>query len=65
MSRIYILVAVNTDQVPGWGHDPEDYVKHIEKHLDQTIKHYDPKVTLLGSGADIQERLTRPTLKGM
>lgn len=62
MSRVYILIAVNTDPVPGWGNQPEDYVKHLEVYLDSTIKHYDPKVTLLGSGADIQDRLNRQTV---
>lgn len=28
--RITILVEVDTDPVPGWGHDPDDYVKHIQ-----------------------------------
>ena len=45
--RIKILVEVDTDQVPGWGYDPEDYVKHIRSHLDRSIPHYNPVVTLL------------------
>jgi hypothetical protein len=44
--RVKIIVEVNTDQVPGWGYDPEDYVRHIQKYLDQTIPHYKPEVKL-------------------
>jgi hypothetical protein len=45
--RIKILVEVDTDPIPGWGHDPNDYVKHIEQALNRTIPHYNPVVTLL------------------
>lgn len=46
-TRIQILVEVNTDPVPGWGNDPQDYVNHIQHHLNQTIPHYTPEVRLL------------------
>lgn len=45
--RIQILVEVNTDLVPGWGYDPQDYVKMLEMLLNQRIPHYNPVVTLL------------------
>ena len=45
--RIKILVEVDTDLVLGWGHEPEDYIKLLERLLDQTIPHYNPVVTLL------------------
>lgn len=45
--RIQILVEVNMDPVPGWGNDPFDYVKLIEKMLSDRIPHYNPVVTLL------------------
>ena len=45
--RIQILVEVDTDPVPGWGNDPNDYVKHLEYLLSQSIPHYNPVVTLL------------------
>lgn len=47
MARIKILVEVNTDPVPGWGNDPNDYVKHLQRLLDQTIPHYNPVVTFM------------------
>lgn len=47
MARIKIEVEVNTDPVPGWGNDPQDYVVHIQAVLDKTIGHYDPVVRLV------------------
>lgn len=44
--RVKITVEVDTDQVPGWGYDPKDYVDHIQRYLDQTIPHYNPTVKL-------------------
>jgi hypothetical protein len=44
--RIKIIVEVDTDGIPGWGYDPQDYVKLIDKHLQQTIPHYNPEVKL-------------------
>ncbi len=45
--RIKIEVEVNLDPVPGWGNRPSDFVMGIQRLLDQTIKHYDPKVTFV------------------
>jgi hypothetical protein len=45
--RIRILVEVNTDLVPGWGYDPNDYVALVERLLNERISHYNPVVTLL------------------
>lgn len=44
--RIRIVVEVNTDAVPGWGSNPEDYVNLIRRYLDERIGHYNPKVYL-------------------
>jgi hypothetical protein len=44
--RAKIQVEVDTDQVPGWGYDPKDYVDLIQKYLNEVIPHYNPKVTL-------------------
>lgn len=49
--RIKIEVEVNLDQVPGWGYDPQDFVKLIEKHLNQAVPHYMPKVRLSDDNA--------------
>lgn len=53
--RIQILVEVNTDPVPGWGNDPQDYVTHIHNILMQTIPHYNPVVTLLPTDALVRK----------
>jgi hypothetical protein len=45
--RIKIEVEVNTDPVPGWGYDPQDYVELIRRQLDNTIPHYNPTVRLV------------------
>lgn len=36
-NRIQILVEVDTDPVPGWGNDPQDYVTHVQNMLNITI----------------------------
>jgi len=54
--RITILVEVDTDPVPGWGNDPEDYVKHVQRLLDQTIPHYNPVAKL----SQAHENFTNP-----
>lgn len=46
-NRIKILVEVDTDPLFGWGYEPEDYVKHLESLLGDTIPHYNPVVTLM------------------
>lgn len=47
--RVVIQVEVNTDPVPGWGHDPEDFVIYIQKYLTDTIPHYKPTAKLVPS----------------
>ena len=46
--RVVIEVRVNTDMVPGWGYDAQDYVDLIQRSLDEQIPHYEPVVTLRG-----------------
>lgn len=60
-NRIQILVEVNTDPVPGWGNDPHDYVKHIERLLNDTIPHYKPVVTLIEMPTDDRDLPARET----
>lgn len=45
--RIQIIVEVDIDPIPGWGNDPQDYVKMLEKSLSDRIPHYNPRVMLL------------------
>lgn len=42
-----IEVKIRIDPVPGWGHEPEDHVRHIKNHLDGTVPHYKPEVKLV------------------
>lgn len=49
--RSVIQVKILLDPVPGWGHEPEDHVKHVQKWLEETIPHYKPEVRLL----DVEE----------
>ena len=45
--NVRIVVEIkNAEQVPGWGYDPQDYVDLIQRHLDQVIPHYEPRVRL-------------------
>jgi hypothetical protein len=44
--RKMIIVAVDTDQVPGWGYDPQDFVELIQRQLDNSVGHYNPEVRL-------------------
>lgn len=42
--RATIIVEVDTDPVPGWGNDPQDFAKLIQIHLLNTVPHYNPSV---------------------
>jgi hypothetical protein len=44
-----IEVKIRLDPIPGWGHEPDDHVKHIQHLLDQTVKHYKPEVKYIGT----------------
>lgn len=50
--RIKIEVEVDTDQVPGWGYDPQDFVNLITRQLQETIPHYNPAVKYAGNAKD-------------
>lgn len=54
-SRSVIEVTILIDLLPGWGHQPEDHVKHIERFLSETIPHYKPTVKLLRT-EDVPEK---------
>ena len=42
--RARIIVEVNTDAIPGWGAHPQDFADLIQRKLDETVPHYEPKV---------------------
>lgn len=42
-----IQVRIKIDPVPGWGHDPQDYVKAIQDDLNYMVPHYNPEVRLI------------------
>lgn len=45
--RSVIEVKIRVDPVPGWGHEPEDHVKHLQNFLMKTVPHYKPEVKFL------------------
>lgn len=58
--RITILVEVDTDAVPGWGHDPQDYVTLIQRMLNDRIPYYNPTVELSQPREDSASRTESP-----
>lgn len=42
--RAYFVVGVDLDEIPGWGHEPQDHQDSLVRHL-QLISHYFPTVT--------------------
>ena len=46
-NRAYIEVSVFLDPIPGWGNDPEDHVRHIQRALETSIPHYKPRTKLI------------------
>ena len=46
-TKAVIEVKVDIDPIPGWGNNPKDYAELIQKHLNQTIPHYNPEVRLV------------------
>jgi hypothetical protein len=45
--RIQILIEVDLDPIPGWGNNPNDYVRLLERLLADRIPHYNPVVMFL------------------
>ena len=46
--RVRLVVEVDLDPVPGWGNVAEDFRDGIQRHLDDSIPHYNPAVTVEG-----------------
>ena len=42
-----LVVKIRIDPIPGWGHEPEDHVKYLEKILSNLSPHYKPEVKLI------------------
>lgn len=45
--RYAYLVEIDRDHVPGWNHQPEDMQWSLQKHLEATVGHYNPTVTIV------------------
>lgn len=45
--RSKLIVEIDLDPVPGWGHDPQSHQHLLQKFLNQTISHYNPTVTVI------------------
>ena len=46
--RARMTIEWDLDAIPGFNHGPEDMVDSIQCHLDGTIPHYNPQVTVTG-----------------
>ena len=44
--KVILKVEVELDMVPGWGNTGEDFQKHVQNVLNDTIGHYHPVVTI-------------------
>ena len=62
-----LLVTIEQDPLPGWGHQPEDHEKWLRQTLASQIGHYNPTVTLTTSITSLEllarlfpDPLTRP-----
>ena len=44
--RVRLVVDVNLDPVPGWGNHVEDFRDAVQRHLDNVMGHYRPRVTI-------------------
>lgn len=42
--RSRLLVEIDLDPVPGWGNEPEDHVRLVQRLLDDAVSHYNPTV---------------------
>jgi hypothetical protein len=47
--RAKLLVEVDLDPVPGWGHGVEDWQALLQRSLTQLAPHYNPVVTVLSN----------------
>jgi hypothetical protein len=36
------------DMVPGWGHEPQDFINYIQKLMERNIPHYKPLMLVNG-----------------
>lgn len=46
--RVRLVVEAELDEVPGWGHQPEDWQVFLQRALEQLVGHYNPVVTIEG-----------------
>jgi hypothetical protein len=44
--RARLVVEVDLDPVPGWGHSVDDWQRHLQRHLNDAAGHYHPTVTV-------------------
>lgn len=40
-----IIIEIDLDPVSGWGNNPEDHKMMLERYLNETIPHYNFKIT--------------------
>lgn len=39
-----LVVAIDQDPIPGWGHQPEDHINMVTSMLMDRVPHYNPVV---------------------
>ena len=45
--KTVLEVRIRLDEVPGWGHEPEDHKEQLQNHLEAMIPHYKPEVKFI------------------
>ena len=45
--RITLRVEVDMDPLPGWGHEPQDWVDYLLSTLERAAPHYHPMVEVV------------------
>lgn len=46
--RVALTVEVDIDPVPGWGDNADDWQRHVQRFMDESVSHYNPVVTIAG-----------------
>jgi hypothetical protein len=45
-TRSRLVVEIDLDPIPGWGHTAEDHRALVQRQLDEAVPHYNPTVTV-------------------
>lgn len=53
-----ITIEIDLDPVPGWGNNPEDHKMMLERYLNETVPHYNPKITSVHRSKRLKEDIS-------